>query len=113
MNWNHFVSDAKPAITDQGVHNCKFARECIAWDQSLLLVQAKRAARGRGKSLSPAPRFRVSSRVPLEGILFTISPNGELARRLESVPFHNLFWCVCKELGLFFSFGKDLIYLLY
>ena len=32
--------------------------------------------------LSPAPRFRVSSRGYLACVLFTISPNGELARRL-------------------------------
>ena len=38
----------------------------------------ERAAKPRGT----APRFRVCSRVPLACLLFTISPNGELARRL-------------------------------
>ena len=58
----------------------------IACEQALLFGRAKQAARERAseqQTLFPAPRFRVSSRVPLARPLFTISPNGEFTRRLS------------------------------
>ena len=54
----------------------------VACEQALLFGRAKRAARERTSEV-PSPRFPVSSRVPLARLLFTISPNGELARRLS------------------------------
>ena len=51
--------------------------------------RTKQAARERASERQswegppPNPRFHVSSRVLLARLLFTISPNGELARRLD------------------------------
>ena len=58
----------------------------IACEQALLFARAKQAARERAserQTLFPNPHLGVSSRVPLALPLFTISPNGEFARRLR------------------------------
>ena len=61
--------------------------DSVVCEQALLFGRAKQAARERAserqsREEAPALRFRVSSRVPLARLLFTISPNGELARRI-------------------------------
>ena len=47
------------------------------------------AGRGRGAFLSPASGLSISSRALLARLLFTIFPNGELARRLISTLWSN------------------------
>ena len=67
----------------------------LACEQALLFGRAKQAALERtNERQSPPPppptpgRFRVSSRVPLARLLFTICANGELVRMPRSDKLH-------------------------
>ena len=57
-----------------------------AFEQSLLIKRGKRAARERASEQHS--RFRVSSRVPLARLLFTISPKWKACKRVFCIRSH-------------------------
>ena len=73
-----------------------------------------KAARGRGKEsdhcklsfLYPAPRFGVSSRVPLARLLFTISHKWKACSQASNLLVASCTLCSCKKTNVFWAYKE-------